>query len=316
MTAGISAAYTKGISEHISFEMLEYAPEWRHFYHVKDTSDRYIDVQTYEGYGPPQPRQPGGAFAQGQFRQSFNKRFLVANFGLGDQVAKEDEQDDMYGVFARLLPKKSGMMAQSFKDLYDIETAAFIRNNGFGQGTNGMADGRPLFDLNHPMSAAQSTVYWANRPVIPIDLSIAGIQQAITALRTQKRPNGITLMQNPPVRLCIDPSLTFVADQILKGNMQAFSSDRTRNDRLRSFDIEIIEWPYMQASGAVGGLTPGNYNSWFVQGAEHWLRFYMRQAYEVETDYDTSTRSRFFVCSTRFAQGAADARGLYGSPGI
>lgn len=311
MSTGLYPLFLKGLDKNILFELKTWPHTWKQIFHVETTRMRYIDHQTWSGYGLPAYRVPGQAIQQGNFNPSYNKHYVISNYGLMDTFPLEDIDDDLYGLIHRVIPQMGGLFAQAFNDLYETNTANFFAINGFASGSSvaGMSDGLSLFNTAHPVSVVQSGVTYSNRPSVAADLSVASVQAAITALRTQKRPNNITFMNNPPRVLVYNPSQDFVARQVTKGYWEPYSADRTENEIPR-YNLKLVEWPYFQKSGATG-----TNNAWFMVGQQHWLYFWLRQGYQSKTDMDINTNSQKFAATCRFDQGASSPLGTYGSPG-
>lgn len=311
MSSNLAPLFNEGLSENLFLSLDTYDMMFRHFMHMETADTRYVWHQVWEGYGLPQFRMPGGPFIQDSIKPSFNKAYIIRSFGLGDTFAREDIDDDLYGVINRVIPKKSGLMADSFYDLQNLELANFFGISGFAGGTNvaGMSDGLSLFNTAHPTSASQISNTFSNTFATGTDLSIASMQWAQGTLRNQTAPNGITHFQNEVDTLVINPSMRYVARQICHGPKERGTSDNNEN-YLRDDHINIVEWPYFQAHGTVG-----TQNSWFVVGKKHWLFFLLRSGMMIQTDYDIATNSLICSCNIRFDYGATDPRGTVGSLG-
>lgn len=312
MSYGLYPLFNKGLNDNIGLEFMWWKPKWKEIFKVYNTNFRYEDDQEWEGYQYPGFRIPGQSVAAGQFLPSFNKRYVIRNFGLLDSVAQEDLDDDLYGVINRVIPSKAGLMARAFQDQLETDNANMFAVSGFASGTvQGSPDGKSLFNTAHLTSASQSTVTWANRPSIEADLSISSFQAAQTNLRTQKAPNNVSFINNPARVLVVNPGLEYVAKQILKGTWIGNSADLTQNWIAADDNVMPIFWPYFQKSGATG-----TNNAWFVVGQDHWLKFFMRQKPTSRSDYDINTNSQIFTVLMRYDKGWSSARGTYGSTGI
>lgn len=317
MSSALAPLFNYGISKNLYAEMQPWQPAYKEFFNIIDTDSRYIDHQLWETYKLLQPRQPGGLTSGGQFFPSFSKRYIIRNFGLGDFIAIEDWRDDRYGVTHKILAQQGGALAQAVQDTYESDVANFCINSGYASGTvAGMADGVSLFNTAHPVSLQNSTQTYSNRPAIDADLSVASYQAALTALETQQRPNATTYVHNRPSKLVVNPVSQFVADQLVNQGRNANApwergtAEYNSNKQVASKDVTVVQWPWFTKSGATG-----TNNAWMLFGETRYLYFVMRQAIEIETDYDVNTRSMIWVASTRFDEGASDARGGYGSAG-
>lgn len=313
MSTNLYPLYTKGINDQFLLRLRTYDPEWRRLFHVQGTGERYIWAQGWQGYGLPQFRVPGERIAQDQFQPNFSKQYIIRNFALGDTIAQEDIDDDLYGVVKFVLAQKGGFMAVSFQNLWQYQTAGFFQNQGFASGSTvaGMSDGKSLFNTAHPIAASNLGTTVANRPSVDADLSVASWQAMCINLWTQKAPDNLTFLNNGLRKLCVNPQLHYVAHQIAHGTpYQPFSANFTPNIIPKDGSVEIIEWPYFQKSGATG-----TNNAWFGIAETNYLEFYMREAPKSQTDYDIQTNSQVVIMMTRGDYGASDWRGTYGSTG-
>lgn len=312
MSYNLTPLYVKGIDENIHVTIAAYEAGWKPLFHIHETQARYIDHQTWEGYQLPQARFPGGIIASGQFKPSFNKHFVIRSFGLQDQFPFEDIEDDLYGVIHRMLPAKGGLFAQSFMDLMEIDTSNLLSIQGFASGSNvaGSPDGVSLFSSAHPISVSQPNVLWSNRSSINVDMSIAGAQAAETALRLQKAPNNITVLQNELDLVWFNPALKYIAQQVWRGQWEVGTADRNENF-LRKKNVRLHAWPYWNKSGAVG-----TNNAWAALGKKHHLHFFMRQGVRTKTQSDIATNSEIIASTVRFDEGWTDPRGTWASNGL
>lgn len=313
MSTSLYPLFTEGIDKHFLLRLAMYQPVWKRLFHTHTTDKRYIWAQSWQGYGLPQFRTPGTRIAQDVFQPSFGKQYIIANYALGDAVAQEDIDDDLYAVINFVLAQKGGFMANSFENLLEYLTSGFFAVQGFASGTTvaGMADGLSLFNTAHPTAASTLGITQANRPSTDADMSVASMQAMTTALRLQKAPDNLTYLNNELAKVVYNPTLDFVAQQIFKyPKWQPYSSDRTGNP-LGNQNVELCPWPYFTKSGTVG-----TNNAWFGLANTHYCNFYMRSAPHSKTDYDINTNSQVLIMMSRHTQGADSWIGSYGSTGL
>jgi hypothetical protein len=312
VSTNLGPLFQKGISKQFFLGLKEYNPPWKNIFHVGTTDERYIWHQGWEGYPKPVFRVPGEPITQASMAPTFNKQYIIRRFGLGDSFPQEDIDEDLYAVINWSAAKKGGLLARSFIDLMEYETAGFFTNQGFATGTNvfGMSDGRSLFNTAHPVSVRNSTITAANRPSVDADLSVTSAQAAQVNLRTQYAPNNLTIINGEPRAVVFHPSLLYVAKQVYRGQWTPGTADRNLNYTPED-DTELISWPYFQSSGATG-----TNNSWFEIGKEHYLHFFMHTTATPNTDYDINTNSQIIMWTTAFDYGADDWRQTYGSLGL
>lgn len=313
MSTDLNPLFSKGINKHFHLKYELHPSKLDTIFHMDTMDGRYTDEQMWEKYQLPGQRSPGNAWRRGELKPSYSKRFVPVNYALGDVIAQEDWDDDQYGVLSRLLPAKGGALADAHAVLKERVAADFFKNIAFaaaGNNVAGMADGRPLFDTAHPVSLANSSVTYANRPSTEVDLSISAYQAGATNLMQQFAPNDTEIIANRPRILVINPDQRYVAKQILKGEWERGTTDRNKNF-ITDDNVRLVEWPYFRTSGSTGTR-----NAWFLVGDTHYLRFMTRQDVRIKTDYDITTLAYVFVSYCRFVVGASDWRGVYGSKGV
>lgn len=311
MSTNLYPLYTKGLDRQFLLHLMTYQPVWKRLFHMNTTNKRYIWAQGWQGYNLPSFRLPGNSIKQDIFQPSFGKQYIVANYALGDAIAEEDIDDDLYAVIKFVLAQKGGYMAIAFEDLLEYLTAGFFATQGFATGTTvaGMADGLSLFNTVHPIAASNLGATYSNRPAVDADLSVAVVQAMSTALWTQKAPNNLTYLRNDLKKIVVNPALHYVAHQVTKYKWEPYSANRTENP-IKNQNIEIEEWPYFTKSGSTG-----TNNAYFGMAEKHYCNFYMRSAPRSKTDYDIGTNSQVMIMMSRHTQGADDARGVWGSTG-
>jgi hypothetical protein len=286
-------------------------------FRVQDTDMRYIQVQQWQTYGAPAHRLGGEPVQLGTFIDSYSKQYVVANYALGDTIFKEDVDDDLYGIIHRVLPQRGGALAESFRTLKERLAANWFKLYGFTSATQvpGMIDGLSLANTAHPISKQNAAYTYSNRPSVDIDLSIAAYQAARANLVQQPAPNNYAYMDNAPDVCVINPNLHQVAYQIFNDPKERGTADNQSNTAARD-GVSIIEWPYWQVSGSVGGTyTTPAYNGWMILGKKHHLEWYKRSDVVVDSDWILNVQSYLYVATERFAWGASDGRGIYASPG-
>lgn len=317
MSQNLSPLFSKGIQDHFGIAYALYPSQIPQIFNMRKMDGRYTDEQLWEMYQLPVRRSPGTPVAQSQFQPSFAKRYIPVTYALGDVIAQEDWDDDQYGVIARVLPSKGGALARSHATLREIVCANFFKNIAFavaGNNTPGTSDGRPIFDLSHPVSLSNPSQVYANKPSVAVDFSTSAYQAAQVNLMTQYAANNVEIIRNNGRKLVHNPTERYVVSQVLKGDWQPYSADLTDNKLVQNDNIEPVCWPYWQISGANGAATNA-YNAWMLLGEEHMLNFLTRQEVEIHTDYAVNSLAYVFASMARFAVGATDWRGLFASIG-
>lgn len=307
-----NAAFVKGIEKHFGFEWPNTRGAVEEIFHVDNMEGRYRFSQMWEGPGMPRRRMPGDDVAMDGIKENYRKLYTPAMWALGGSVFIEDLKDDIYGIIHRYLPAQGGMWARSFRTNREKLGAGFFSSYGYvsGNSVTGMADGKSLFNTAHPISRSQNATTVANRPSTDVDLSVAAADAAYISIGTQKEPNNETFIDNPLRTVVVHNSQGRVAYQVFKQPFDRGTANRDKN-RLYDMDIKVILWPYFQKSG-----TTGTNNAWFCLAERHFLQWYDREAFTIDSQKMLQYLSYLVVGYVRLDFGADDWRGTYGSEGL
>ena len=311
-TSDYAALLVKGIRKNYDVVGQTYPVMGKDLFHVEQSAARYEQVQTYGGYGLPQVRGEGGPVADGFLFTNFGKTYYHTNYGLKDVLPQEAIDDDIYGLLTRWASGRASSMAESYATNDEIIAANFLSNIGFGTApVAGSPDGQPIFSVSHPQSKVNPAILLSNTPSAPTNLSMTALQAARANLEQQKKANGITKIKNKIVRLVFNPNLEEIALQLLKSDWVPNTANRNMNT-LQMKNIEPFSWPYWEVSGAA---DPNAFNGWMVQGEEHYLDWFVRQAVTFDQQKIVAINSVLFASFQRQSLGHSDWRGLYASAG-
>lgn len=299
----------KGIRKNYDIMGQIYPLQGKELFHVKDSSNRYEQEQNWIPYGLPGSRLDGEPVLQGAFAMDFNRMYVHTNFGLGDVIPQEAIDDDVYGMMVKWAAGRGSSMAEAYVTLQEIQAANYFANVGFASGTGvlGSPDGVAIFSTSHPTSAYNANPL-SNTPATATDLSMAGLQAARANLEQQPKANGVTIQRNNIVKLVVNPNIKEIALQLQKGEWTPGTTDRNMNTIQNTF--EVFSWPYWRKSGAASATA---FNSWFVQGEEHQMVWYDREAVSFDQQKLVNIRSILFASFMRFTLGHSGWRGMYGS---
>lgn len=311
-TSDYAPLLVKGIRKIYDIVGNTYEPMGKKLFHVEQSNARYEQIQRFGGYGLPQVRGEGTPVADGAIFSDFGKTYYHSNYGLKDVLPQEAIDDDIYGMLTRWCTTAGGAMAESYATNDEILAANFLTNIGFGTApVSGSPDGQPIFSTAHPISRVQSAVTVSNRPSTATEISMAGLQAARANLEQQKKANNLTKIRNRIVRLVFNPNKEEIALQLLKSDWVPDNADRNMNT-LQIKNIEPFSWPYWEASGATDSTA---FNGWFVQGEDHFLTWFVRQATTFKSQNIVAINSVLFASFQRQSLGHDDWRGLYGDLG-
>lgn len=312
-TTNVPALLTKGIRKNYDILGDTYDVMGKKLFHVYDSNAGYEQVQGYVGYGLPQIRGIGQPIAESAIQQDFGKVYLHSNFGLLDVLPMELIDDDIYGLLTRWATSRAGSQAESYATNDEMLAANYLTNVGFASSVpvQGSPDGQPIFSLNHPVSAVDPTNLQSNTTSAVANMSMAALQAARANLEQQKKANGLTKIKNRIARVVFNPNIEEIVLQLLRSDWVPNTADRNMNT-LQMRNIEPFSWPYWEASGAASSTA---FNSWFVQGEEHYLEWYLRQAVRFKEQEVVRINSVIYASTQRQSLGHSNWRGLFGSAG-
>lgn len=314
MSQEFTPLFDKAISKHIGLEMEATPSVYGRIFKKESVTSPYYQEQLWEMYGRPGKVLPFEPTPMGQFRPSFSKRYIVYTKALGDLIAEEHWEDDPTGIIKRVLPQRGGAIGRAFIDEKELDAAAFFAVSGFTTSTpaSGMSDGVSLFNTAHPVSLYNSSVTLSNRPSTDVDLSYSSYSAARVAMVRQKAANNVRIVGKLPSMLVYGPQLDNVARRLARSDWEEGTSNRNMN--VFKGEVELIMWPYLEVQGTAGALA-GVYNGWFLLNDDHQCKMIDRQDVRTKTDYKTDIRAYLWVTTCRYAFGATDWRGTYGSKG-
>jgi hypothetical protein len=303
-SADFAAVFDKQIAKHLLRSFDEWDSVIPDIYHVSNMDGPFEEHMSWTGYGLPEFRLPGEEIHQSEIHENYGKRYTARSFGNGDAIPLEHIDDDPTGILTQGGARIAGGLANSFKQLTEIDAANYLIN-GFTV-TAGTPDGASLFSTSHPRSKSQPGTLDANRPTAGVDISVTEVQNMITRIRTQVSPNGIPMMNRPRI-LWHSPSLNFQVQQILNQSREPYTMDNNDNI-IKKYNIIPVEIPYLLESGVAS-------DAWGIIAQEHFLHFLWRQRAKGRNQIDAVTNSMLTMWTIRYDLGHSDYRGTDASPG-
>lgn len=235
--------------------------------------------------------------------QGYVTRYTHQTFRKGIQISKELYDDDQ----TRLMRKRSTWLGTSAKRTYDYQAFSVFRN-GFNTAFTSYGDGKPLFSTNHTRKdggTAQS-----NASSTGLVLSDDNLETGLQALRNVVDNAGqlINVGDAGRIVLLVPLALEKTAVRITESELVAGSQNNDINIYRGKIDVIATRW--------IGALAGGSNTAWYlIDMGAHQLNFFMREAFNIDEDYETLTRTLIMIGNTRFSFGWSDWRGVWGSKG-
>lgn len=274
--------------------MAQFPKQYERFFHMNTTVRQYEEDISTSGFGLAAEKREGQIITFDEANQRYKTRYTWTVKALGYQITREMQEDDLYS-FTGKLPTA---LADSMNFTVEID-GADVFNNGFDTSYTG-ADGVALFSTSHPKISGTQ----ANKPSTDIDLSITGLQNAITAMRKTTDDRGKKTPLKPNL-LVIPPDLEWTAYELLNSSNKPGTANNDVNSINAIGGLEIAVWDYLTDTDA-----------WFLMDSmRHNLNFFWRRRVEFKSDNSVDTDVAKFVSSMRYGCGWSDWRGVYGSAG-
>lgn len=287
------------------------ASEFEAVFNIESSTSAYEDDINFAGLGPMPEKGENESFIYQDLIQGGTKRYVHLTYGLGSRYSWELASDDKYG-FVKKVPAALARSAAFSRQMVPWN----VFNLGFS--TILTADGVSLFNNQHPLLggppatsvgpgltnviAAAGT--YPNRPSTDIDLSITALQLMGNHFERMIDSQGIPIMYKPKT-LIIPPELKYIAREILGSDNKPYTTDNEIN-ALKGDDLTFMLCHYLTSQSA-----------WFAlcDKKDHALKFFNRHPITQDFDDDFDTRALKQVAFQRFAAGATNWLGTWGSNG-
>lgn len=253
------------------------------------------NVSGVTGFGLMEQTDEGESVSYEDPIQMYDTTFVHQKYTKGFKISEELWEDDQYNV----MKGKPAQLARAARRTAE-NSAANVFNRGFNTSYLG-GDGKPLFSVSHPRSDGGSSQ--SNASATGITLTDDNLETARIAARSQLDDKGMIIQINPK-KLIVPIDLEKDA-LILTGSVgRPGTADNDKNVYNNMFDV--ISWEYLTLNNTM----------WFLQDPQqHQLTFFWRIRPEFKQDSAFDTGMALFKARTRFSNGWADWRGMWGSKG-
>ena len=284
-----------GIKEIFGHTYKDYPRLYTKIFEEKKSTMRFEKVQSVTGLPLAAVKEEGNAVTFVDPSQGYQKEFVNVTYALGATVTREMFEDDQYDYINRL-PK---MLARSM--VQTEETLHFnVLNNGFSGGGELTADGVSVFNTSHPLVAGGN---FRNQLNTNSDLSETSLEQACIDIMDWVDDQSLKIRVMPKT-LVVPTALNFIAKKILNTGTTPFSADLTTNE-VSGMIKDLVVSPWLTDSDA-----------WFLTtDQDNGLISFLRRKESVDRDNEFATQNLQFLVTKRWSQGAADPRGVFGTPG-
>jgi len=295
---GGNAEYLAPGLNRFTFRKLRERPsQFARYVRVESSTRAYEDFFDASGFGPLAKK---GELAPTMLDEPIKipgVRIVHDSFALGFLASEEMQQDEQYGVIAKLAGDL-GRSARVTTELYGHD----VLNHGFDTTRYVGRDGKALFATDHPIQGTGGT--YANRPTVAVDLSEAALEAGIASFDGMVDERGITTELSPAL-LVITPGDRMLAKRLLQS---AGLPGGNFNDVNPLYDegLQVVVSNWLTDTDAWFLLAPASDSP---------IVFFWRQRPDTKTWDDDNADGTYHKIKQRHSTGFNDWRGAYGSPG-
>lgn len=261
-----------------------------------DSSERQQEkVSGVTGFGLLQQTSEGASIDYEDPVQMYDTTFVHLKYTKGFKVSEEMVEDDLYNVI-KGKPAQLGRAARRTAE----NSAANVLNRAFNSSYTG-GDSEELCSTVHPRSDGGSTQ--SNASATGITLTESNLETARIAIRQQLDDKGQRI-QIMPNKLVVPVDLEKDANIIVGSMLRPGTADNDLN--IYKGKMEVIGWEYITTNNTM----------WFLMDSrQSELMWFWRIKPEFKQDNAFDTGMALFKTRTRFSNGWADWRGIWGSLG-
>lgn len=266
-------------------------------FNVADSEKDSEKDSAVTGFGYPQETPEGGQIDYEDPVQMYDVTYTHVKYTKGFKVSREMWEDDLYNI----IKKKPAALGRSFRRWRE-RSAALIFNRAFNSSYLG-GDGEELCSTVHPRSDGGSSQ--SNASSTGVTLTEANLETGINAMRGQLDDKGMRIDVFPDM-LLVPIELAKEAHEIINSSARSGTADNDANIYKDRWNLEIIDWIYMDGSAT----------QWFlIDSNNHELNWFWRIRPEFKQDETFDTDMALFKARARWSNGWSDWRGVWGSQG-
>lgn len=276
-------------------EYAKHPKEYTRIFDVRSSDKAYEKVAELTGLGLASVKAEGAAIVYDSPGQGPETTFTHVTYGLGFEMTREAEEDNLYRDVAENNTKALTWSMWTTKEIVHANILNRSQNSSYLGG-----DGKELVATDHPtVNGTQSNELTA------ADLSEASLEDAMTVIMQAKNSRGLPVAIRP-VRLIVGQGQIFNATRIFQSDLRVGTADN---------DVNAIK-----ALGMVPEIVINHYlddaDAWFLQtNVPNGLISFQRRALDFEKDSDFDTENRKQKATERYSAGWGDWRAIFGNAG-
>ena len=288
-----------GLNALFGLEYKQYADETKQIF-VTESSDRAFEEEVMlSGFGDAAVKPEGQGVAFDTAQETYTARYTMETIALAFAITEEAIEDNLYD---RLASRYTKALARSMASTKNTKGAAILNTGFTGSGNPTYGDGQVLLIGAHPTLSGNQT----NILSTAADLNETSLEQAMIDIAAFKDERGLKVAAKAR-KMIIPSALQFTAERLLKSQGRVGTADN---------DINALKNMNMIPEGYVVNHYLSDTDAWFVttdvpNGLKHFDRAPLKTS--MEGDFDTGNVR--YKARERYAFGASDWRGIFGTPG-
>lgn len=279
------------------------APLYPNIFHVEKSQRSFEEEMASAGITKLLRRDEGKNTADKERVKAKATRYDHEIFSGKMKVTKEQYDDDLYSVFKR----DARDLGYSGVRTFDFEAMSVFRN-AFNTANTSYGDGLPLCSTAH--TRADGGANQSNASSTGVVLNEANLETGALALREVLDDAGeLFSIGDGSLILLVPPALRKTALILTQSDGRPSTANNDYNVYKGIYTVIETRW--------IGSLASGGSNTaWFlIDPMSHYLKFFMREAFNTEFKYEPENRTLFTYANARFSFGWSHWYGVWGSKG-
>ena len=286
-----------GLNALFGLEYKQYVNEAAEIFETENSDRAFEEEVMLSGFANASVKPEGQGVTFDSAQETFTARYTNETIALAFAITEEAIEDNLYD---RLASRYTKALARSMANTKQVKGAAVL-NNAFTAAYAG-GDGKELCATDHPTLAGS----FSNELATAANLNETSLEQALIDIAAFTDERGLKVAARG-MKLIIPSALQFTAERLMKSKGRTGTADN---------DINAINNMGAVPEGYVVNHYLTDTAKWFVKtdvpnGLKHFTRAPLKTS--MEGDFDTGNVR--YKARERYAFGASDWRGIFGTPG-
>lgn len=287
-----------GLKARFSGMYSKVTPQWKSLFRVLPSKKKYEEIISEYSLGLVDVKPEGAAIKYDDISQGLTVRHTHKSYGKGVIITEEAQDDNLYGSLAN---RAVEALVKSHAETEEY-IHADILNKGFTVANNHQegGDGKVLFATDHTAkNGAYSNLFTV------ATFSRTALQDALTQIRLTKDETGIYFSGLKGGTLVVPATLEWTVQEVLKSTLQPENANNAINTMQGK--LQSMTWQYLDDSSTT---------AWFIKtDAPYGMIHYDRKKTGIRFSSDDDTLNEKIQSFSRYIQGVADCRGIFGNLG-